>query len=110
MITAPEGPPRNEKGAVTGAHPSIQKVRGRYSFSAVIQASPITPMFCPAPPSVRSSRQYVELIASRIADGSLIVFKCFNCGRMSADPIGRNGKRQFLCENCAGGDRCGEEL
>ena len=50
-----------------------------------------------------SARFYTRLVAGRRANGLLEVFCRSSCGQRSIDPIGRNGKNEFLCGTCADG-------
>jgi hypothetical protein len=54
-------------------------------------------------PLLSASLHYASLIAHRYAHGLLTPFRCAVCGVMSLDPIGRNEKREHLCESCSGG-------
>jgi hypothetical protein len=46
-------------------------------------------------------RRQRRLVRSRFYRGLLRPFICSRCRRVSLDPIGRNGKREFLCEGCS---------
>jgi hypothetical protein len=45
--------------------------------------------------------RHLALIADRYARLLLEPFTCAGCGERALDPIGRNGKREFLCQGCA---------
>jgi hypothetical protein len=42
-----------------------------------------------------------RLLRARFNSGLLRPFICSRCHRVALDPIGRNGKREFLCESCS---------
>jgi hypothetical protein len=44
---------------------------------------------------------YWRLLAQRCSLGLLEPFQCSACGGIALDPVGRIGKREFLCESCA---------
>jgi hypothetical protein len=46
-------------------------------------------------------RRQRRLVRARFYRGLLRPFICARCRRVSLDPIGRNGKCEFLCEDCS---------
>jgi hypothetical protein len=51
-------------------------------------------------PPLSASLQYASLIAHGYAQGLLEPFHCSCCGQVALDPVGRNEKREHLCESC----------
>jgi hypothetical protein len=50
---------------------------------------------------VTVERQRWQLVSERFQRGLLIPFRCSRCGTVNLDPLGRNGKRAWLCSACA---------
>jgi hypothetical protein len=44
-------------------------------------------------------------LADRYLRGDLEFFRCHNCHKLHLDPIGRDGKREWLCADCSDPER-----
>ena len=48
-----------------------------------------------------ASQRYFRLLVERYAEGLLEPFSCSRCKIAGLDPVGRQGKGEWLCANCA---------
>jgi hypothetical protein len=49
----------------------------------------------------RWARAYELRVRHRFLRGLCQPFRCSQCGEVAFDPLGRNGKQEFLCGRCS---------
>jgi hypothetical protein len=85
MAAIDTGPPGNGKPPTRPRYRGLKRLLRRRCHKRRVSASSLT--------------------LGRYAQGLLVPFRCSACGAFALDPIGYQGKRRWLCEVCAEGDR-----